>query len=137
MRVGLGGKLKKPDIDAKHQTGQQSVLPPGLASWSGEHGTHRRWQRETGRNELHRASRVLRVKINCVPQQFVTRLLRSKRFSEFRARLGANPEGRAREKAHNAVATRVHKQRRGDFVGRGILRTERADGFDRVRIGFF
>jgi hypothetical protein len=48
VRVGLGGKLKKPDIDAKHQTGQQSVLPPGLASWSGEHGTHRRWQRETG-----------------------------------------------------------------------------------------
>ena len=90
-----------------------------------------------GGDELHRPPRVLRIKINRVAEQFVAGFFRRKLFAELGPRLRADAKRRARQKTHDAVAARVHEQRRGDFVSGGILRAERADGFDGVRVGLF
>ena len=94
-------------------------------------------QRKTRRRELHRAARVLRVKINCVAEQFVAGFFRREPFAEFGTRFRSDAKCRACQKTNNAVAARVHENGRGDFVSGGVLRAERADGFDGVRVRFF
>ena len=91
-------------------------------------------QRKRGRHIAHGLTLISRVEVNRVPEQFAVFLGRSHPLAKLLCRFRAHAKGRTGHKPHDAIARRITEERCTDDILRRILRTERAQRFDRICI---